>query len=43
MPYRNPRDGSKPRAWKQDHNIGHRKIRAHVEPALARLRLVTSS
>jgi DDE superfamily endonuclease len=38
MPYRKPRDGSELAAWKQDYNTGHRKIRARVEHALARLK-----
>src|SRR3954447_6167875 len=38
MPYRQPRDGSELPAWKQDYNGGHRKIRARVEHALARLK-----
>jgi DDE superfamily endonuclease len=37
IPYRKPRDGSELPAWKQDYNAGHRKIRARVEHALARL------
>ena len=38
IPYRKPRDGSQLAAWKQDYNSGHRKIRARVEHALARLK-----
>jgi hypothetical protein len=38
IPYRKPRDGSELPAWKQDYNAGHRKIRARVEHALARLK-----
>lgn len=38
IPYRKPRDGSELPAWKQDYNTGHRKIRARVEHALARLK-----
>jgi hypothetical protein len=38
MPYRRPRDGSELPAWKQDYNAGHRKVRARVEHALARLK-----
>ena len=38
MPYRKPRDGSELPAWKQDYNAGHRKARARVEHALARLK-----
>jgi hypothetical protein len=38
MPYRKPRDGSELPAWKQDYNAGHRKVRARVEHALARLK-----
>jgi hypothetical protein len=38
IPYRQPRDGSELPAWKQDYNGGHRKIRARVEHALARLK-----
>lgn len=38
IPYRKPRDGSELPAWKQDYNSGHRKIRARVEHALARLK-----
>ena len=38
MPYRKPRDGSELPEWKQDYNAGHRKIRARVEHALARLK-----
>jgi hypothetical protein len=38
IPYRKPCDGSEPPAWKQDYNTGHRKIRARVEHALARLK-----
>jgi len=37
MPYRKPRDGSELPEWKQDYNAGHRKVRARVEHALARL------
>jgi hypothetical protein len=38
IPYRKPRDGSELPAWKQDYNTGHRKIRARVDHALARLK-----
>ncbi|MDI6102362.1 transposase family protein [Actinoplanes sp. NEAU-A12] len=38
IPYRKPRDGSELPPWKQDYNSGHRKIRARVEHALARLK-----
>ena len=38
MPYRKPRDGSELPKWKQDYNAGHRKVRARVEHALARLK-----
>ena len=38
MPYRKPRDGSELLPWKQDYNAGHRKVRARVEHALARLK-----
>ena len=38
MPYRKPRDGSELAEWKQDYNAGHRKVRARVEHALARLK-----
>ena len=38
MPYRKPRDGSELPKWKQDYTAGHRKIRARVEHALARLK-----
>jgi DDE superfamily endonuclease len=38
IPYRKPRDGSELPAWKQDYNAGHRKIRARVEHAPARLK-----
>jgi hypothetical protein len=38
IPYRKPRDGGQLAAWKQDYNTGHRKIRARVEHALARLK-----
>src|SRR3954454_8292496 len=38
IPYRKPCDGSQLPAWKQDYNAGHRKIRARVEHALARLK-----
>jgi hypothetical protein len=38
MPYRKPADGSALPQWKQDYNTGHRKIRARVEHALARLK-----
>jgi len=38
MPYRKPVDGSELPAWKQDYNTGHRKVRARVEHALARLK-----
>jgi hypothetical protein len=38
MSYRKPRDGSELPTWKQDYNAGHRKVRAHVEHALARLK-----
>jgi hypothetical protein len=33
-----PRDGSELPEWKQDYNAGHRKVRARVEHALARLK-----
>src|SRR4051812_26963119 len=38
IPYRKPGDGGELPAWKQDYNTGHRKIRARVEHALARLK-----
>ena len=38
MPYRKPRDGGELPEWKQDYNAGHRKVRARVEHALARLK-----
>ena len=38
MPYRKPRDGTELPPWKQDFNAGRRKVRAHVEHALARLK-----
>lgn len=38
IPYRKPRDGRELPAWNQDYNAGHRKIRARVEHALARLK-----
>jgi hypothetical protein len=38
MPYRRPRDGSELPGWKQDYNTSHRKVRARVEHALARLK-----
>jgi DDE superfamily endonuclease/Helix-turn-helix of DDE superfamily endonuclease len=38
MPYRKPRDGSDLPNWKEDLNAGHRKIRARVEHALARMK-----
>jgi len=38
MPYRKPRDGNELPEWKQDYNAGHRKVRARVEHALARLK-----
>jgi hypothetical protein len=38
MPYRKPRDGSDLPDWKEDLNAGHRKIRARVEHALARMK-----
>jgi hypothetical protein len=38
IPYRKPGDGSELPAWKLDYNTGHRKIRARVEHALARLK-----
>jgi hypothetical protein len=38
MPYRKPRDGGELPEWKQSYNAGHRKIRARVEHALARLK-----
>jgi hypothetical protein len=38
MPYRKPRDGSDLPAWQEDLNAGHRKIRARVEHALARMK-----
>ena len=41
IPYRRPRDGSELPAWKQDYNTAHRKIRARVEHALARLKTYT--
>jgi hypothetical protein len=37
LAYRKRRDGSEPPECKQDHNAGHRKIRARVEHAPARL------
>ncbi len=38
IPYRKPRDGSELPPWKHDYNSRHRKIRACVEHALARLK-----
>jgi hypothetical protein len=38
MPYRKPRDGSDLPDWKEDLNAGHRKVRARVEHALARMK-----
>ena len=38
MPYRQPRDGSELPTCEQDYNAGHRKVRARVEHALARLK-----
>ena len=38
MPYRKPCDGGELPDWKQDYNAGHRKVRARVEHALARLK-----
>jgi hypothetical protein len=38
IPYRKPRDGGELPAWKQDYHAGHRKVRARVEHALARLK-----
>ena len=38
MPYRKPRDGGELPQWKEDYNTGHRKVRARVEHALARLK-----
>jgi len=38
MPYRKPCDGSDLRGWKDDLNSGHRKVRARVEHALARMK-----
>lgn len=38
IPYRKSHDGSELPAWKQDYNTGHRKIRARVEHAIARLK-----
>lgn len=35
MPYRKPRDGSPPPAWKEDLNAQHRTVRAQVERTLA--------
>jgi len=43
MPYRKPREGSELPEWKQDYNAGHRKVRARVEHALARLKTYKSS
>jgi hypothetical protein len=37
IPYGKRPDGSELPDWKQDYNSGHRKIRARVEHALARL------
>ena len=37
IPYRQPRDGELP-AWQQASNANHRRIRARVEHALARLK-----
>ena len=38
VPYRTPRDGSDLPDWKEDLNVGHRKIRARVEHALAQMK-----
>ncbi|MEV6903796.1 transposase family protein [Amycolatopsis sp. NPDC051372] len=38
MPYRKPRDRSDLPGWQEDLNAGHRKIRARVEHALARMK-----
>lgn len=38
MPYRKPCDGSELPEWKQDYNIGHRKVRARAEHCLVRLK-----
>jgi hypothetical protein len=38
MPYRKPRDGGELPEWQQNYNAGHRKVRARVEHALARLK-----
>ncbi|WP_446210361.1 hypothetical protein [Micromonospora sp. IBSANI012] len=36
--YRKNHDGSPPPAWKEDLNTRHRRVRAQVEYALARLK-----
>jgi hypothetical protein len=38
IPYRKPADGSDLPQWKQDANKAHRRVRARVEHALARLK-----
>jgi hypothetical protein len=38
MPYRKPRDGTVLPDWKEELNVGHRKIRARVEHTLARMK-----
>ncbi len=39
MPYRKRRDGQPLKAWQEDLNVTHRKVRARVEHALARMKL----
>ncbi|QRP43011.1 hypothetical protein I6J71_26615 [Amycolatopsis sp. FDAARGOS 1241] len=41
MPYRKPRDGTGLPEWKEELNAGHRKVRARVEHALARMKCWT--
>jgi hypothetical protein len=38
MPYRKPRDGGDLPGWKEDLNADHRKIRARVDHAPARMK-----